>query len=66
MVVTHSVSNGVRWYEIRNINTNGGTPTIYQQGTFPSPAGGARWFGTMAMDKNGNIGMGAFGRRKEG
>lgn len=60
MVVTHSVSTGVRWYEIRGINSNGldGAPTLFQQGTFPSPQNVTRWFGTVAMDKIGNIGLG--------
>lgn len=58
MVVSHSILSGARWYEIRNINTNGSTPTLYQQGTFPNPTGGYRFIPTMAMDKTGSIGMG--------
>jgi len=45
---------GVRWYELRN---PGGTPTVYQQGTY-SPDSTSRWMGSIAMDKLGNIAMG--------
>lgn len=57
MVVTHSVSTGVRWYEIRNINTGGidGAPVLFQQGTYPNPSGITRWMATMAMDKVGSV-----------
>lgn len=58
MVVSHSVnaaSSGtqaaVRWYEIRN---PGGTPTVYQQGTF-APTTDHRWMPSVAMDGSGNI-----------
>ncbi|HZB94591.1 MAG TPA: hypothetical protein VE268_01405, partial [Herpetosiphonaceae bacterium] len=63
LVATHSVNAGgtkrsvqagVRWYEIRN---PAGTATIYQQGTY-APDGNARWLGSVAMDKNGDIGLG--------
>jgi hypothetical protein len=63
MVVNHSVkvsgtkrsqSTGVRWYEIRS---PGGTPTIYQQGTF-APDAISRWMGSIGMDKVGNIAVG--------
>lgn len=58
MVLTHSVTTGVRWYEVRNINV-GGAPTIFQQGTLPNnaDANAVRWLGTIAMDKAGNIGL---------
>jgi len=42
---------GVRWYEIR---LSGGTPSIYQQGTY-SPNSTNRWMGSVAMDKDGNL-----------
>jgi hypothetical protein len=45
---------GVRWYEIRDPY---GTPSIFQQGTF-APDGASRWMGSIAMDRNGNIGLG--------
>jgi hypothetical protein len=45
---------GIRWYEVRN---SGGGWSIYQQGTF-SPDTNHRWMGSIAMDGNGNIGLG--------
>lgn len=60
LVTNHSVDvtgtdqAGVRWYEIR---INGGTPSIYQQGTF-APDTNHRWMGSAAMDSAGNIAIG--------
>jgi hypothetical protein len=54
MVVTHSITTGLRWYEIRNPN---GTPTIFQQGTF-NPTAASRWMGSIAMDQAGDIALG--------
>ena len=62
LVASHSVdpgqggsnSGGVRWYEIRN---PGGTPSLYQQGTF-APNAGYRWMGSVAMDARGDIAAG--------
>lgn len=58
LVVNHSVtagsSVGVRWYEIRNPN---GAVTVFQQGTY-APDSSYRWMGSIAMDHNGNIGLG--------
>ena len=56
LVVAHSVdpgsgNSGIRWYELRN---PGGTPTVYQQGTF-APDSDSRWMGSIAMDKVGNM-----------
>ena len=45
---------GIRWYEVRN---TGGGWSIHQQGTF-SPDTNHRWMGSIAMDGNGNIGLG--------
>jgi uncharacterized repeat protein (TIGR01451 family) len=45
---------GIRWYEIRD---PGGTPAIYQQGTF-APDSDHRWMGSIAMDGAGNIALG--------
>ena len=45
---------GIRWYELRNPN---GTPVLYQQSTF-SPDDAARWMGSIAMDKAGDIALG--------
>ena len=60
LVVNHSVNAAasgiqaaVRWYEIRN---PGGTPSVYQQGTY-SPDATNRWMGSVAMDGSGNIGL---------
>lgn len=49
---------GVRWYELRQ--TSDGQPwTIHQEGTYISPAGGKHAFAaSMAMNDNGDIGMG--------
>jgi hypothetical protein len=56
LVVNHSVNpgsgnSGIRWYELRN---PGGTPTVYQQGTF-APDSDYRWMGSIAMDKIGDM-----------
>lgn len=58
VVMNHSVNSGssiagVRWYEVRSPN---GTPSIYQQGTY-APDSTNRWLGSVAMDRQGNIGM---------
>lgn len=50
-------SAGIRWFELRQ--TSHGNPwTIYQQGTYAPADNRARWSGAMAMDGEGNIGMG--------
>jgi hypothetical protein len=54
LVTSHTITTGYRWYEIRDPN---GSPTVFQQGTF-APDSSTRWMGSIAMDKNGNIGMG--------
>src|SRR5216683_872645 len=58
LVVSHSVvagsSGGIRWYEIDNPN---GTPVVAQQSTF-APDAKFRWMGSIAMDHNGNMGLG--------
>jgi len=59
LVATHSVATGsgnvgVRWYEIRN---PGGTPTVYQQGTF-APDSNFRWMGSITMDQMGDMALG--------
>ena len=46
---------GVRWYEIRRV---GSTYSLYQQATFAPVDGVHRWMGSIAMDKNGDIGLG--------
>ena len=59
MVCSHAVNvgndqAGMRWYELRN---EGSDWNIFQQGTF-APDGESRWMGSVAMDKDGNIGLG--------
>lgn len=51
---------GVRWYELRQ--TADGEPwTIYQEGTYTAPNSKHAWMASMAMDSQGNIGMGYTG-----
>lgn len=56
--VTHSVSSGgvagIRWYEFRNL---GGTPSVYQQGTY-QPDSTHRWMGSVGVDSQGNMAVG--------
>jgi hypothetical protein len=48
---------GIRWYELRQ--TDDGEPwTIYQEGTYTAPGNANAFVGSMAMDSQGNIGMG--------
>lgn len=48
---------GIRWYEFRQ--SGDGQPwTMFQEGTFTAPDGKHAWNGSMAMDSQGNIGMG--------
>jgi len=54
LVFNHSISTGVRWYEVRNPN---GTPTVFQQGTF-GPNSTTRWMGSIAMDQSGDMALG--------
>jgi len=46
--------SAIRWYEIRDPN---GTPSIYQQGNTAPLDGKARWGGSIAVDRNSNIGL---------
>jgi hypothetical protein len=60
LVTNHTVNvgsnrGGVRWYEIRSPGT---TPVLYQQGTFAPSDTLNRWMGSVAMDKDGNLGVG--------
>src|SRR5580698_3633284 len=52
-----------RWYELRGINTSGGTgtPTVYQQSTFSPDTSLYRWMGSIAQDNQGNMLMGYSG-----
>jgi hypothetical protein len=46
---------GIRWMEMRR--PNGGDWEVYQEGTY-SPDGNDRYMGSIAIDENGNIGLG--------
>ena len=48
------VPSAVRWYEIRDPE---GTPVLFQQGTY-APNERARWMGSVAMDKLGDLAVG--------
>ena len=54
LTFNHSISTGIRWYEVRSPN---GTPTLFQQGTF-NPDSNVRWMGSMAMDQSGDMALG--------
>ncbi len=48
---------GVRWYEFRQSADN--QPwSLYQEGTYTAPDGRHAWNASLAMDSQGNIGMG--------
>jgi hypothetical protein len=61
MVINHTVDAngndlaGIRWYELRR--SGGGAWSIFQQGTY-APDREHRWMGSIAMDGDGNIGLG--------
>jgi hypothetical protein len=62
MVANHTVDTnnpagraGIHWFELRNTS---GAWTVYQQGTYGPADGLNRWMGSIAMDKDGNIGLG--------
>jgi hypothetical protein len=46
---------GIRWYELRKESTDW---SIYQQGTYAPNDGLYRWMGSIAMNGNGDIGLG--------
>ncbi len=48
---------GIRWVELRQA-TDDGPWSLYQEGTHTSPDGKHAWHGSMAMDAQGNIGLG--------
>jgi hypothetical protein len=52
LVLSHSISTGVRWYEIRNATT----PTVFQSGTY-APDSTTRWMPSIAMDSVGEIAL---------
>jgi len=64
LVATHSIkgsgtgkaASAVRWYEFRS---PGSSPVLFQQGTVGGGTSSvARWMGSIAMDKNGDIALG--------
>jgi hypothetical protein len=60
IVALHSIDSAagggaLRWYELRLDKTR--QPYVYQQGTY-APDAFFRWMGSMAMDHDGNIGVG--------
>jgi hypothetical protein len=60
IVAAHSIATkagggGVRWYEFRLDEKR--DPVLYQQGTY-APDSFYRWMPSIAMDKNGDIGVG--------
>jgi PKD repeat protein len=61
MLTNHTVNAdgngqaGVRWYELRN---SGNGWSIYQQGTYAPADGNDRWMASVAMNGNGDIGIG--------
>jgi hypothetical protein len=54
-VNTSAGGGGVRWYELRFDSTR--TLSLFQQGTY-APDSGYRWMASMAMDRQGGIGIG--------
>jgi hypothetical protein len=54
-VASSSNQTGVRWYEIENPGTN---PTVTQQSTYSPDTSLYRWMGSIAQDKNGDLGLG--------
>jgi len=51
---------GIRWMELRQ--SGDGQPwTLYQEGTYTAPDGKHAWNASLAMDVQGNIGMGYVG-----
>ncbi len=60
LVLNHTVDAGsgragIRWYEVRD---PGGSPTLYQQGTYAPADTEHRWMGSLAMDHTGDIALG--------
>ncbi|EAQ39445.1 hypothetical protein MED134_08141 [Dokdonia sp. MED134] len=48
---------GIRWVELRQ-DSDGGAWSLFQEGTYTAPDGKHAWHGSMAMDSQGNIGLG--------
>lgn len=54
LVVNHSISTGIRWYELRSPE---GSVSVFQSGTY-APDATTRWMGSIAMDQLGDIALG--------
>ncbi|HKV27918.1 MAG TPA: hypothetical protein VJN90_06560 [Candidatus Acidoferrales bacterium] len=54
-IATKSGGGGVRWYEFRLDEKR--NPVLYQEGTY-APDDSYRWMPSIAMDRNGDIGVG--------
>src|SRR5262249_17218195 len=52
MVFNHSVTSGVRWYELRSAVSPSAVFSVFQQSTF-APDSTFRWMGSAAMDQAG-------------
>lgn len=46
---------GMRWWEIRSPNSS---PVVFQEGTYAPADNVHRWMGSIAMDADGNMGLG--------
>ncbi len=57
LVFNHSVTTGVRWYELRAATGAGAAYSVYQQGTY-APDSTTRWMGSAAMDQVGDLAIG--------
>jgi hypothetical protein len=57
LVFNHSVTSGVRWYELQSPVSASGTFSVYQQGTY-APDATYRWMGSAAMDQAGDLAIG--------
>lgn len=50
-----NVKTGIHWYEVRDPN---GSPAVFQEQTYSPDSATARWMGSIAMDKQGNMALG--------
>jgi hypothetical protein len=57
LVFNHSVTSGVRWYELQSPVSATGTFSLFQQGTY-APDATYRWMGSAAMDQAGDLAIG--------
>jgi len=57
LAFNHSVTSGVRWYELRSTVSASAVFSVYQLGTF-APDATFRWMGSAAMDQAGDLAIG--------